>query len=83
MLFDNSDLNEEYLHIADKSHNHSMSDMCSPFCHCNCCHVHTILLDSIKLEPLNPLAPEFYTKHFDAKNKGYHISLLQPPQFIV
>ncbi len=81
-LIDNSDPNEEISQMVDVNHNHSASDMCSPFCHCHCCHVHTIEFDAVEFEPINLLTPKLYIEHFDGKNKGYHISLLQPPQFI-
>lgn len=77
---DSSDVNTELSQIVDANHNHSTSDMCSPFCHCHCCHVHTIAFDIFKFEPVNPITLKLYIKHFDGRNKGYHNSLLQPPQ---
>jgi len=39
----------------DGEHNHdNTGDLCSPFCHCHCCHSHTIEFELITFEPLHP-----------------------------
>ena len=63
----------------DSSHN-DVTDFCSPFCICHCCHVHTIdfgipdfklLVAQVSLEPCI---------HFDNVGKEITHTLLQPPQ---
>ncbi|WP_157812178.1 DUF6660 family protein [Polaribacter sp. ALD11] len=75
-----SDINSEISQLIDSDHGHSTIDTCSPFCHCNCCHVHTIAFDILKFKPIKLLMPQLHTKYFDGRNKGYQNSLLQPPR---
>lgn len=61
------------------SHN-DVTDFCSPFCMCHCCHVHTIDFGIPDFEPIVvdvSLEPCIY---FDNVGKELTRSLLQPPQ---
>lgn len=79
-IVNNGEINTELSQTVDSGHGHSTSDMCSPFCHCHCCHVHTITFDALKFEPIKILTPKLYIKHLDSRNKGFQNPLLQPPQ---
>jgi hypothetical protein len=79
-ITNNGDINTELSQTLDSSHSHTTGDMCSPFCHCHCCHVHTIAFDVLEFEPINPLTPKPCIKYFDVRKKGYHNSILQPPR---
>nr|WP_313781144.1 DUF6660 family protein [Allomuricauda sp.] len=55
-------------------------ELCSPFCQCHCCHVHTIGFGLTTFEPFNPLISQDNFNHFDSIGKDISLSLLQPPQ---
>ena len=66
--------------VQDDGHSGQDSELCSPFCQCHCCHVHTIDFDIIAFKPLQPSVQLEYFSHFDSNGKDISLSLLQPPQ---
>ncbi|QLE02856.1 hypothetical protein HX109_15250 [Galbibacter sp. BG1] len=67
--------------IVDSNSDHGDDcDLCSPFCQCHCCHVHTINFKLIAFEPLQPLIPYNNFAHFDSVGKEIPLSILQPPR---
>ncbi|QYJ69347.1 DUF6660 family protein [Flavobacterium litorale] len=63
----------------DDSHN-DVTDFCSPFCTCHCCHVHTVHFEIPDFEPLITEVSLESCIHFDNVSKEFIHSLLQPPQ---
>ncbi len=66
---------------ADNAHDHDKSHLCSPFCQCQCCHVHVISIDLETTLSFNPdLSSELYNN-----KQGIILeipySFFQPPQF--
>ncbi|WP_317172960.1 DUF6660 family protein [Constantimarinum furrinae] len=62
------------------NHNHQNSDLCSPFCICQCCHINATYLQftDLKLD-----IDQFSTNDFLFFNntvKGFTGSILQPPR---
>ncbi|MEZ4809065.1 MAG: DUF6660 family protein [Allomuricauda sp.] len=55
-------------------------ELCSPFCQCHCCHVHTIHFGIAKFELLRATIPQDNFAHFDSIGKDITFSLFQPPQ---
>lgn len=55
-------------------------ELCSPFCHCHCCHVHTVDFGITSFEPYQNTISKKYFDHFDSRSKGISLSLFQPPQ---
>ncbi|SNZ01427.1 DUF6660 family protein [Flagellimonas pacifica] len=55
-------------------------ELCSPFCNCHCCHVHTIDFKLVAFEPFQPTALHDNFSHFDSLGKDCSHSLFQPPQ---
>ena len=55
-------------------------ELCSPFCQCHCCHVHTINFGLAAFETLQPAIPQEFFVHFDDLGKDIPHSILQPPQ---
>ena len=70
----------EFSQTADADHDHSVYDLCSPFCQCHCCHVHTINFGLVAFEPIQPAFPLEFFARFDNLGKDIPHSLLQPPQ---
>jgi hypothetical protein len=62
------------------NHDHGATDLCSPFCNCQCCHIHTIESSIISFEPLLPMNFQENFAHFDSFGKDISHSLLQPPR---
>jgi len=65
---------------ADTNHQHDASDECSPFCQCQCCHVHA---DQFKPLEVSFMVADISTKiflHFDSLGRDYNQTLLQPPR---
>ena len=74
------DVQIEISQTVDSEHDHNQSDLCPPFCHCHCCHVHTIAFGLMAFLPLQPAIPHEYFVHFDNLGKDIPHSLLQPPR---
>lgn len=55
-------------------------DLCSPFCHCQCCSMHFIDFELLSFNLLNPEAPGARFGHFDDQEQEVQQSLLQPPR---
>jgi len=55
-------------------------ELCSPFCQCHCCHVHTVDFGIADFEPLQPAIPQEDFAHVDNLGKDFLHSLFQPPQ---
>ncbi|WP_338150215.1 DUF6660 family protein [Eudoraea chungangensis] len=67
--------------VSDFDGDHDQDcELCSPFCNCHCCHVHTISFGLTTFEPLQPLIPQDNFNHFDSIGKDISLSPLQPPQ---
>ncbi|WP_084217688.1 DUF6660 family protein [Nonlabens marinus] len=55
-------------------------ELCSPFCQCHCCHVHTIDFGLMAFEPYqSPISSKIFTS-FQNHGKDFLTSLFQPPQ---
>lgn len=61
-------------------HDHNLLDTCSPFCHCHCCHVHTLDFGLNILDLYHPADYKLSTVYFDSIGKDISLSLLQPPR---
>ncbi len=62
------------------SHDHSDTDICSPFCICHCCQIHTIDFKLPNLEPAIPLVFQDVFIYFEGHVNTYNTSILQPPR---
>ncbi|WP_082830750.1 DUF6660 family protein [Cochleicola gelatinilyticus] len=70
----------EVSQTTDSDHNHTSSDLCSPFCNCHCCHVHTIDSGIMAFELIQPaISNEVFSRFQNAGNE-YFNSILQPPR---
>ncbi len=64
----------------NQNHDHSTADLCSPFCHCQCCQVPTIDTSAVVFEPMTQhISKEKFT-HFDSLGEEISHSLFQPPR---
>ncbi|MDO6809484.1 hypothetical protein Q4603_12720 [Zobellia galactanivorans] len=68
--------------VADSGdgYGHALNDLCSPFCHCHCCHTHTVSFEIFSFEPFQPSIPQEELAHFDSLGKDISLDLLQPPR---
>ncbi|MEK6154023.1 DUF6660 family protein [Flavobacteriaceae bacterium 3-367] len=64
---------------GDHDH-HDHGDLCSPFCQCHCCHTHSVTLDIVVFEPIQPIILQERFAYFDSVGKDIQLSLLHPPQ---
>lgn len=75
-----NDIKTEVSQLVDNDHQHQDSDLCSPFCICQCCHISTIPFDIPDLK-LNTsfitTKNNFYQKGLE---KDFTSSILQPPK---
>jgi len=77
--FDNSS-NTEIVQLQDFDHEHHASDLCSPFCHCQCCQVHAADFDMIEFATLTTEISSEVFFHFDNLGKDIPNPILQPPR---
>ncbi|WP_108424453.1 DUF6660 family protein [Flagellimonas amoyensis] len=56
-------------------------ELCSPFCQCHCCHVHTVDFGITTFEPMTHSIVRENFVHFDGLGKEVAFSLFQPPRY--
>lgn len=59
---------------------HKSPDSCSPFCTCYCCVTHTIVTETIEIQPLADPASSNYNEYVEGAYLNMAYALLQPPQ---
>ena len=74
-----SDNVETYVMDIDTEHGQDC-ELCSPFCNCHCCHVHTINFEVANFEPVVLLSIKENFSHFEGLGKEVAFALFQPPQ---
>ncbi|CAM1340480.1 DUF6660 family protein [Tenacibaculum amylolyticum] len=75
-----NEVNTEISKSGEHDHNHQDSDMCSPFCQCQCCHVYVIHVSIADYKVSDVAFIEksyFYEEGFE---KEFNTSLLEPPK---
>jgi hypothetical protein len=80
---EDNDKNDVLIELSQNdcsNHDHNTSDLCSPFCLCHCCHVHTLDFVLNNFEPFQPSDFELSTIHFESHGKDISDSLFQPPR---
>jgi hypothetical protein len=77
--FDSSS-NTEIVQLQDFDPDHNASDLCSPFCHCQCCQVNAADLDMIEFATLTTEISSEVFFHIDNLGKDIPNSILQPPR---
>ncbi|MDT0687419.1 DUF6660 family protein [Autumnicola psychrophila] len=55
-------------------------DLCPPFCHCHCCHVHVVNLQSTEFVIVDFQISTLISTKLEASEKDFSSSLLQPPR---
>lgn len=67
--------------VSDFNGDHDQKcELCSPFCQCHCCHVHTVDFGIANFKPFQPSINQEKFVHFDSLGKDISHSLLQPPR---
>ena len=75
-----TDVTTQISQSMDNNHQHPASDLCSPFCICQCCHVSVTYsqFPILKMEINTISTPDFiYSNGF---TKDFTSSILQPPK---
>lgn len=70
----------EISQTADNDHQHQGSDLCSPFCNCQCCHINTMQFKiiNIKFNIAFYSTQDFF--YLNGSEKDFVTSILQPPK---
>ena len=79
-IVDNDDIETVYSQATDSDHNHNSSDLCSPFCQCHCCHMHTIDFGVTAYETFQQSISKEVFAFFQKPGKDFYLSILQPPK---
>ncbi|WP_378188412.1 DUF6660 family protein [Aquimarina sp. W85] len=61
-------------------HTHDSPELCSPFCQCHCCHIHTITFNNVGFAPIISDITSNIFLHCDSIGKDILHTLLQPPR---
>ncbi|MBU3823129.1 hypothetical protein KO566_13785 [Flavobacteriaceae bacterium XHP0103] len=77
--FDNEVKTEISQDLGD-NHQHQDADLCSPFCICQCCHIHVTHFNVVDYSLSNTVIPTQLFYYFDGLEKDFNTTLLQPPQ---
>jgi len=74
------DIKTELSQNIDVNHSHNGLDLCSPFCHCHCCHIHITYFNSSESDLVsNYISTEVFL-HFDSLGEEISNPILQPPR---
>ena len=75
-----NDVKTEISQAMDNDHQHQDSDLCSPFCICQCCHINATYLQFsyIKYEITFISTQDFF--YHNGIEKDFTTSILQPPR---
>ena len=75
-----NDAKTEFLQAIDDNHQHQDSDLCSPFCICQCCHINATYFQiaDLKLDIPYISTQDFF--YLNGSEKDFTTSVLQPPQ---
>ena len=79
---DNSVTNDEVkTEISQQSDgDHANLDLCSPFCQCHCCHIHSTYFNKPDFAiSTNYISTEVFF-HFNGLEKDFNNTILQPPR---
>ncbi|MDT0690972.1 DUF6660 family protein [Salegentibacter sp. F188] len=66
--------------VEGESQQDSPEDLCPPFCHCHCCHVHIVDLQTTYFFIFSPEISTLISTRLEAPEKDFSSSLLQPPR---
>jgi hypothetical protein len=77
----NSKDDTQVISVIDFDGDHDQDcELCSPFCQCHCCHVHTIDFGMVDFKPIpDPISQENFS-HIDSLSEEITFSLVQPPK---
>ena len=75
-----NEVNTEISQAVGDDHNHLSSDLCSPFCICQCCHINTthFKIVNIMFETSNFSTQDFF--YLNGLEKEFTTSILEPPR---
>ncbi|WP_418645780.1 DUF6660 family protein [Tenacibaculum insulae] len=75
-----NDVKTEISQAMDNDHQHQDSDLCSPFCICQCCHINATYFQFsyIKYEITFISTQDFF--YHNGIEKDFTTSILQPPR---
>lgn len=76
----NNEVKTEISKLADNNHQHQDSDLCSPFCICQCCHINAthVKFLNIKFNTVYISTQDFF--YLNGTEKDFTTSILQPPR---
>ncbi|WP_142785873.1 DUF6660 family protein [Changchengzhania lutea] len=74
------ELKTEISQAVDDDHQHQGSDLCSPFCICQCCHINAMHLKfvNVKFTIAYISTQDFF--YLNGLEKDFSTSILQPPR---
>lgn len=75
-----NDVKTEISQAMDNDHQHQDSDLCSPFCICQCCHISATYLHFADLTLDITLISTQDSLHLNGTEKDFTTSILQPPR---
>lgn len=76
----NNEVKTEISQTIDAEYQQQDSDLCSPFCQCHCCHVHTTQFKIVEFTITSTTISTEVYYHFKGLVKDFNAIILQPPQ---
>ena len=77
---DGTNISVESGQIAEGHLDHGTTEMCPPFCECQCCSTQIITSNLATFEPVNFEISKLVAPYKNKIHKDIFISFLQPPQ---
>ncbi|WP_117881276.1 DUF6660 family protein [Aureibaculum luteum] len=74
------DAKTEISQAMDNDHQHQDSDLCSPFCICQCCYISATYMQFVDLKlDITPISTQDFLS-LNGTEKDFNTSILQPPR---
>lgn len=75
-----NEIKTEISQAIDDDHQHQETDLCSPFCTCQCCQIHATYFEVVVYTANFTNIPTGIFRHINGLEKNFNPTILQPPQ---
>lgn len=79
-VIENNSLEEQLAHYQDQDTDNHHTDLCSPFCSCQCCHVNVAEIGVYPYKIITPQISKIVNTRLVTSKQEVNYSILQPPR---
>lgn len=79
-VVDNNPIEEEMAYYQNQDTDNHLTDLCSPFCSCQCCHVNVAEIGVCSYKIITPQISKIVNTRLVTSKQEVSYSILQPPK---